>query len=119
MLRPLSQELTRTRCFDGAYARGLWAAGFTFDFVADAAVFTDVLPGVSGCRQGASLVTVPYSAFLQVGQGHYRRRIWLRETIVRLFRARVLLILASEGWPSTVRRLWSYCSCRVRAGTVG
>lgn len=65
-LSPPPQELTRPRCYDGAYARGLWAAGFSFYTVTGAAVFSSAKRGIKGCRQGGHLPLESYSSFLQV-----------------------------------------------------
>lgn len=62
------QELTRSRCFDGAYARGLWAAGFSFHVVAEAAAFSDTPLGAGGCREEAEAPIKAYAAFLRVRQ---------------------------------------------------
>lgn len=66
LVLPFPQELTRPGCFDGAYARGLWAAGFSFEVVPDAAAFSEALPSPRGCREGTSMPLEGYSVFLLV-----------------------------------------------------
>ena len=61
------QEFTRPRCFDGAYVRGLWAAGFSFYAVRGAAVFSSAEQSTKGCRP-SGLPMEGYSAFLKVNQ---------------------------------------------------
>lgn len=61
------QETSRSGCFDGAYARGLWAAGFTFEVLPEAAAFSESLPLLSEeCRSGTAAQMAAYSRFLQV-----------------------------------------------------
>ncbi|CAM9102064.1 unnamed protein product [Ascophyllum nodosum] len=59
------EEVTRLRCFDGAYARGLWAAGFEFHLIPDAAVFAETVPAYRSCRNGAQLPMTGYTSFLE------------------------------------------------------
>lgn len=63
------QEFTRPRCFDGAYARGLWSAGFAFEMLPDALAFavrSEVPSRSLGCRSGALLPAKSYTLFLKV-----------------------------------------------------
>ncbi|CAM9865198.1 unnamed protein product [Ectocarpus sp. 12 AP-2014] len=70
------EELSGSRCFDGAYARGLWAAGFSFEVLPEAAAFTASLPPrTDQCRHGVMMQMGAYSTFLQDV-----RRVYWRES---------------------------------------
>lgn len=67
--RIVFQETSRSGCFDGAYARGLWAAGFAFEVLPEAAVFSNTLPPLTEeCRAGVPAQMNAYGTFLQVMQ---------------------------------------------------
>ena len=60
------QEVTRRRSFDGAYARGLWAAGSEFHMLPNTAVFMEMSQPKRNCRSGSDIPMVAYASFLQV-----------------------------------------------------
>ncbi|CAN0276732.1 unnamed protein product [Pylaiella littoralis] len=60
------EETSRSGCYDGAYTRGLWAAGYSFEILAGAAVLREgVPPTLQGCRRGTTTHMEAYSRFLK------------------------------------------------------